>query len=173
MISYYFDEFVSQGHALTSEVNFEEDPVAIPSPVLKRESEERNFSNQDLTDMKEEYEDQSHDLTTEVKFEEDPEVISLPVVKREPEERNFLDQHVTGIKEEYVNQRSDLLSEVKFEEDPFAVVKREPEEDQSDLHKFNEEPRVEVTAEDKIFIERTFRNYGGVLHSRRTNLIYR
>ncbi|XP_069671342.1 uncharacterized protein [Periplaneta americana] len=154
MMTYYSKEYVTQGPALTSEVNFEEDPVAISSAVLKREPVERNFSDQHVTAIKEEYEDQSLDLTTEIKFEKDAEPISLPVVKREPEERNFLDHHVTAIKEEYVNQSPDLLSGVKFEEDPFAVVKREPEEEQSDLHRLNEEPKVEGTAEDEIFIER-------------------
>ncbi|XP_069669302.1 uncharacterized protein PF3D7_1120000-like isoform X3 [Periplaneta americana] len=71
------------------------------------------------------------------------------------EERNLLDQDVTGIKEEYVNQSHDLKSEIKFEVDPtpvsFPVVKREPEEVQSD---FNEDPRVEVTVEDEVFVER-------------------
>ncbi|XP_069669844.1 probable serine/threonine-protein kinase kinX isoform X2 [Periplaneta americana] len=152
-MSYYSEEYVGMGHALTSEVKFEEDPVPISSAVLQREPEERNFSKQDVTGIKEEYEDQSQDLTTEIKFEEGPEVIWLPVVKPEPEERNFMDHHVTAIKEEYVNQSSDLLSEVKFEEDPFAVVKREPEEEQSDLHRLNEEPKVEVKSEDEIFIE--------------------
>ncbi|XP_069673242.1 uncharacterized protein [Periplaneta americana] len=146
-MSYYSEEY------LTSEVKFEEDPVPISSAVLKREPEERNFSDQDVTGIKEEYEDQSQDLTTEVKFEEDPEVVSLPVVKREPEERNCLDHHVTGITEVYVNQSPDLLSGVKFEEDPFAVVKREPEEEQSDFDTVHVEPKVEVISEDEISIE--------------------
>ncbi|KAJ4425859.1 hypothetical protein ANN_27485, partial [Periplaneta americana] len=67
-------------------------------------------------------------------------------------ERNSLNQHVTDIKEEYVNQCHDLVSEVKCEKDPvaisFPVVKREPEEEQTDSDAVNEEPRVEVTAED-------------------------
>ncbi|XP_069673485.1 chromo domain-containing protein cec-1-like isoform X2 [Periplaneta americana] len=116
-------------------------------------SQERNFSYQHVTGIKEEYEDQSQDLTSE----EDPVPKSLLVVKHEPEERNFLTHHVTGIKEEYVNQSPDLISEIKFEEDPvpisFPVVKREPEEEQSDFHQPNEESWVEVTAEDEIFIE--------------------
>ncbi|XP_069669662.1 zinc finger protein 239-like [Periplaneta americana] len=71
------------------------------------------------------------------------------------EERKLVDQLVTGIKEEYVDQSHDLTSEIKFEEDPvpisFCVVKREPEEEQSDFH---EEPRAEVTAEDnEVFAE--------------------
>ncbi|XP_069669649.1 uncharacterized protein [Periplaneta americana] len=71
------------------------------------------------------------------------------------EERNLVDQPVTGIKQEYVDQSHDLTSEIKFEEDPetrsFPVVKREPEEEQSD---FNEEPRVELTAENnEVFAE--------------------
>ncbi|XP_069669677.1 uncharacterized protein [Periplaneta americana] len=154
MMSYYSEEYVGQGHAFTSEVKFEEDPVQKSSAVLKREHEERNSLDHHVTGIKEEYEDQSHDLTTDIRFEEDPVPISLSVVKHEPEERNFLDHHMTGIKEEYVNQSSHLISEVKFEEDPFPVVKREPEEEQSDLRNLNEEARVEVTAEDEIFIER-------------------
>ncbi|XP_069669638.1 zinc finger protein 235-like isoform X5 [Periplaneta americana] len=59
--------------------------------------------------------------------------------------------------EEYVGQGHAFTSEVKFEQDPVpissAVFKREPEEGQSDLHKLNEERRVEVTAEDEISIE--------------------
>ncbi|XP_069669744.1 zinc finger protein 572-like isoform X8 [Periplaneta americana] len=72
------------------------------------------------------------------------------------EEQNLVDQLVTGIKEEYEDQSHDLTTEIKFEEGPvpisFPVVKREPEEEQSD---FNEEPRVEVTVEDnEDFAER-------------------
>ncbi|XP_069669312.1 uncharacterized protein [Periplaneta americana] len=71
------------------------------------------------------------------------------------EERNLVDQLVIGIKEEYEDQSHDLISEIKFEEDPvsisFPVVKREPEDEQSD---FNEEPGVEVTAEDESYAER-------------------
>ncbi|KAJ4425337.1 hypothetical protein ANN_27952, partial [Periplaneta americana] len=74
------------------------------------------------------------------------------------QERNFLDPHVSGIKEEYEDQSSDLLYEVKVEDDlvpiSFPVVKREPEEEQSDLDAVNEEPRVEGAAEDnEIFTE--------------------
>ncbi|XP_069669589.1 zinc finger protein 732-like isoform X3 [Periplaneta americana] len=70
---------------------------------------------------------------------------------------NLVDQPVTGMKEEYVDQSHDLTSEIKFEEVlvpiSFPVVKREPEEEQSD---FCEEPGVEVTAEDnEVFAERT------------------
>ncbi|XP_069669641.1 uncharacterized protein [Periplaneta americana] len=73
------------------------------------------------------------------------------------EERNLVDQHVTYIKEEYVDQSHDLTSEIKFEEVllpvSFPMVKREPEEKQSD---FYEEPGVEVMAEDnEVFAERT------------------
>ncbi|KAJ4425480.1 hypothetical protein ANN_28096 [Periplaneta americana] len=71
------------------------------------------------------------------------------------QERNLVDQLVIGIKEEYEDQSHDLISEIKFEEDPvsisFPVVKREPEDEQSD---FNEEPGVEVTAEDESYAER-------------------
>ncbi|XP_069671280.1 uncharacterized protein [Periplaneta americana] len=67
-------------------------------------------------------------------------------------ERNFLDHHVTGIKEEYEDQSSDLLSEIKFEGDPVPIslpmVKREPEEEQSDLDTVNDDARVEATPED-------------------------
>ncbi|KAJ4425844.1 hypothetical protein ANN_27470 [Periplaneta americana] len=207
-MSYYSEEYVAQGHALTSEVKDEENPVPISSAVLKHEPEERDFSNQDVFGIKEGYEDQSQDPTTEIKFEEEPEVIWLPVVKREPETPHnvysplavdvelapndrgtfphrsmfstpyfeghlvvwirychsrlfglsgmeFLGSSCDWHKEEYVNQSLDLISEVKFEEDPFAVVKREPEEEQSDLDTVHVEPKVEVTAEDnEIFIER-------------------
>ncbi|XP_069673532.1 uncharacterized protein [Periplaneta americana] len=75
------------------------------------------------------------------------------------EERNFLDQHVTGIKEEYEEQSSDLLSEIKFEGDPvpisFPMVKREPEEEQSDLDTVIDDPRVEVTAEDNEILTKS------------------
>ncbi|XP_069671156.1 zinc finger protein 235-like [Periplaneta americana] len=47
---------------------------------------DRNFSDQHVTDIKEEYEDQSQDLTSEIKFEEDPVPIWFPMAKREPEE---------------------------------------------------------------------------------------
>ncbi|XP_069671857.1 zinc finger protein 813-like isoform X4 [Periplaneta americana] len=75
------------------------------------------------------------------------------------EERNFLDHHVTGTKEEYEDQTSDLLSEIKFEGDPvpisFPMIKREPEEEESDLDTVNEEPSVELTAEDnEVLTER-------------------
>ncbi|XP_069669252.1 uncharacterized protein [Periplaneta americana] len=69
------------------------------------------------------------------------------------EKWNFFDQHVT------VNQSPDLTSEIKFEGDPvpfsFPVVKREQEEEQSNLHTVNEEPKVEVTTENnEVFTER-------------------
>ncbi|XP_069669315.1 uncharacterized protein [Periplaneta americana] len=74
------------------------------------------------------------------------------------EERNLMDQHVTGIKEEFVDESHDLTSEIKFEDDPesisFTVVKREPEDEQSD---FDEEPRVKVTAEDNEVFAKRFR----------------
>ncbi|XP_069671286.1 uncharacterized protein [Periplaneta americana] len=184
-MSYYSEENLDQGHALTHEVKVEKDPMLISFPMMKNEPEERNSLDQLVTGSKEEYQDQSHDLTSEIKVE-DPVPISFPVVKREPEERNFLDHHVTaikeeyvkqshdlvseqernfldhhvtGIKEEFVNQSHDLLSEVKCEKDPvaisFPVVKREPEEEQSDSDAVNEEPRVEVTAEDnEVLTER-------------------
>ncbi|XP_069669711.1 uncharacterized protein [Periplaneta americana] len=151
-MSYYSEECVDQGHALTSEVEVDEDPMPISFNMVKHEPVERNPVYKHVTGIKEEYEDHSQDLTSEVKVQKDPETISFPVVKREPEEQNILDQHVTGIKYEYVNQNPDLISEIKFEEDPvpisFPVVKREPEETQSDLHTMNEEPRMELTAED-------------------------
>ncbi|KAJ4425846.1 hypothetical protein ANN_27472 [Periplaneta americana] len=209
-MSYYSEEYLDQGHALTHEVKVDKDPMPISFPMLKNEPEERNFSDQHVPGIKEEYEDQSQDLTSEIKVE-DQVPVSFPVVKREPEskqarlvcristrmcvricvsirrpefecsgpqlegpefecsgpqlegpefeyselslkERNFLDHHVTGIKEEYVKQSHDLVSEVKCEKDPvaisFAVVKREPEEIQSDSDAVNEDPSVEVTAED-------------------------
>ncbi|XP_069669857.1 uncharacterized protein [Periplaneta americana] len=121
-------------------------------------SQERNILDHHVTAIKVEYEDHSQVLSSEITFEEDPLPISFLLVKREPEELRFLYHHVTGIKEEYVDQSHDPLSEVKFEEDPvpdsFPVVKHEPEEEQSDLHKLNEEPTVEVKAEDEIFIDR-------------------
>ncbi|KAJ4425334.1 hypothetical protein ANN_27949 [Periplaneta americana] len=108
--------------------------------------------------------DQGRVLTSEVKVDEDPMPISFRMVKHEPESSlctagtKFLDQPVSGIKEEYEDQSQDLKTEIKFEEDPvpisFPVVKREPEEEQSDLDTVNEEPRVEGTAEDnEIFTE--------------------
>ncbi|XP_069669655.1 probable serine/threonine-protein kinase kinX isoform X6 [Periplaneta americana] len=151
-MSYFSEEYVNKGHALTSTVKVDEDPMPISFSTVKHEPEERNPVYQPVTGIKKEYEDHSQDPTSEVKFEKDPETISFLVVKREPEERNLVDQHVTGIKEEYQDQSHDLTSEIKLEEDPvpisFPVVKREPEEGQSD---FNEEPRVEVTTEDKEF----------------------
>ncbi|XP_069669483.1 zinc finger protein 655-like [Periplaneta americana] len=86
-MSYYTEEYVVQGHALTSEVKYEEDPVPISSAVLRREPEERNFLDPHVTGIKEEYEDQSYDLLSEIKVEEYPVPISFPVVKREPEEQ--------------------------------------------------------------------------------------
>ncbi|XP_069669611.1 uncharacterized protein [Periplaneta americana] len=90
-------------------------------------------------------------------LEVDPLSLDTDEEEKKPilEERNLVDQYLTGIKEEYVDQSHDFKSEIKFEEDPapvsFAVVKREPEEEQSD---FNVGPRVEVTAEDnEVFAE--------------------
>ncbi|XP_069671196.1 uncharacterized protein [Periplaneta americana] len=157
-MSYYSEEYLDQGHALTHEVKVAKDPMPISFPRLKNEPEERNSLDQHVTGSKEEYVIQSHDITSEIKVEQ-PVPISFPVVKREPEERNLLDHHVTGIKEEYVNQSHDLVSEVKCEKDPvaisFPVVKREREEEQSDSDTANEDPRVEVTAEDnEVLTER-------------------
>ncbi|XP_069669906.1 zinc finger protein 587B-like [Periplaneta americana] len=106
----------------------------------------------------EEYLDQGHALTQEVKVDKDPMPISFPVLKNEPEDRTFLDQLVTGSKQEYVNQSHELTSEIKVE-DPvaisFPVVKREPEEEQTDSDTVNEEPRIELTAEDnEVLMER-------------------
>ncbi|XP_069671876.1 uncharacterized protein [Periplaneta americana] len=130
-MSYYSEEYLDQGHALTHEVKVDKDPMPISFPMLKNEPEERNFSDQHVTGIKEEYEDQSHDLTSEIKVE-DQVPISFPVVKRETEEQIILHHHVTGIKEEYVNQSHDLVSEVKCEKDPvafsFPAVKHEPED---------------------------------------------
>ncbi|KAJ4425860.1 hypothetical protein ANN_27486 [Periplaneta americana] len=86
MMSYSSEDYVDQGYTVTSEVKFDKDQVLISSAVVKREPEERNFSDHHVTGIKEEYEDQSQDLTFEIKFEEDPVPISFPVVKREPEE---------------------------------------------------------------------------------------
>ncbi|XP_069669594.1 uncharacterized protein [Periplaneta americana] len=151
-MSYYAEECVDQGHALTPEVKVDEDPMPISFRMLKHESEERNPMNQLVPGIKEEYEAHSRDLTSEVKFKKDPEAISFPVVKREPEERNFWDQHVTGIKGEYMNQSPDLISEIKLDENPvpisFPVVKREPEEEQSDLDTVKEKRRMELMAEE-------------------------
>ncbi|XP_069671160.1 zinc finger protein 771-like isoform X2 [Periplaneta americana] len=100
----------------------------------------------------EDYVDQGFTVTSEVKFDKDQVLISSAVVKREPEERNVSDHHVTGIKEEYEDQSQDLTSEIKFEEDPvpisFPVVKREPEKEQSHSDAVNDDPWMEVTAED-------------------------
>ncbi|XP_069669834.1 uncharacterized protein [Periplaneta americana] len=90
--------------------------------------------------------------------EKSPVLNTYPIVRCAAEERNFSDHHVTGIKEEYEDQSHDLTFEIKFEEDPvpisFPVVKREPEEEQSDLDTVNKEPRVEGTAGDnEIFTE--------------------
>ncbi|XP_069671234.1 zinc finger protein 235-like [Periplaneta americana] len=46
---------------------------------------ERSFSDQHVTDIKEEYEDHNLNLTAEIKFEEDGAPIFFAVVKREPE----------------------------------------------------------------------------------------
>ncbi|XP_069668614.1 uncharacterized protein [Periplaneta americana] len=86
MMSYSSEDYVDQGYAVTSGVKFEKDEVPISSAVVKRELEERNFSDHHETGIKEKYEDQSQDLTSDIKFEEDPVPISFPVVKREPEE---------------------------------------------------------------------------------------
>ncbi|XP_069671376.1 uncharacterized protein [Periplaneta americana] len=151
-MSYYSEEYEGQRHALISEVKFEEDPLPISSPAVNLQPEKQNLSDQHVTSVKTECVDQSDDLTSEVKFEDGP------VLKREPEEQNLSDQHVTSIKTEYVGQSPDLTSEEKFEEDPVSiwlpVLKREPEEDQSDPGGVNEEPRQEVTAEDnEVFTE--------------------
>ncbi|XP_069673017.1 uncharacterized protein PF3D7_1120000-like isoform X3 [Periplaneta americana] len=120
-------------------------------------SEEGNLSHLQVTDMKTECVDQSYDIKSEIKVEDTtPVPISFHMVKTEDDERNIGDQNVTGIKEEYEDQIEDLASEIKFEDDPvqisFPVLKHEPEEVHS---AFNEEPRVEVTAEDnEVFAER-------------------
>ncbi|XP_069673543.1 uncharacterized protein [Periplaneta americana] len=86
MMFYYSEEYVGQVHADTCEVKSEVYPVPLSSSVLKREPEERNFLDQQVTGIKEEYKEQSHDLTSDIKLEEDPLPISFPMVKREPEE---------------------------------------------------------------------------------------
>ncbi|XP_069670252.1 uncharacterized protein [Periplaneta americana] len=151
-MSYYSEECVDQARAIMPEVKVE-DPIPISDRMVKEEPEARDVLDHDVTDKKEEYEDQSQDLTSEIKFEEDP------VLKREPEERNFLDHHVSDIKEEYMNQSPDLISEIKFEEDPvpisFPVVKCKPEEEQSDLDTVNEDPRMDLTAENNESLTET------------------
>ncbi|XP_069671163.1 uncharacterized protein [Periplaneta americana] len=96
-MSYSSEDYVDQGFAVTSDVKFEKDQVPISSPVVKREPEERNFLDQDVTGTEEEYMGQSDDLTSEIKVEEDPLLISFPVVKREPEEDQ---SHLYAVKEE-------------------------------------------------------------------------
>ncbi|XP_069671201.1 uncharacterized protein [Periplaneta americana] len=124
---------------------------------IEASSEERNLSHLQVTDMKTECVDPSYDIKSEIKVEDTtPVPITFPMVKTEDDEVNLGDQHVTDIKEEYEDQTQDLTSEIKFEEDPvpisFPVLKHEPEEVHSD---FNEEPRVELTAEDnEVFAER-------------------
>ncbi|KAJ4425385.1 hypothetical protein ANN_28000 [Periplaneta americana] len=124
----------------------------------------QNLLDEHMTVVEMEYVDQSHDLASDVKFEENLEPFSFSVVKDEPETSlctagtEFLGSVCDCIKEEYEDHSHDLTSEIKFEEDPvpisFPVVKREPEEEQSDLATVNEEPRVEGTAEDnEIFTE--------------------
>ncbi|XP_069669748.1 zinc finger protein 235-like isoform X2 [Periplaneta americana] len=85
-MSYYSEECVDQERDLTSEVKVDEDPMPISFRMAKHEPEDRYFSDQHVTGIKEEYVAHSHGLTTEIKFEEDPEPFSFPVVKREPEE---------------------------------------------------------------------------------------
>ncbi|XP_069671012.1 uncharacterized protein PF3D7_1120000-like isoform X2 [Periplaneta americana] len=129
-MSYYSEEYVDQGHALKSEVKFEEDPAPMSSTVLKREPEEQNVLDEHMTNVKEECVDQSYDVTSELKFE-DMETISLTVVKHEPEEQNVLDENMTNVKEEYVDESHDLVSDVKFEDletVSLTVVKHEPED---------------------------------------------
>ncbi|XP_069673403.1 zinc finger protein 664-like isoform X2 [Periplaneta americana] len=75
-----------------------------------------------------------------------------------PDEGNLLDLHVTKIKKEYLDDTYNR-TEIKFEEIilpiNFPMVKREAEEEQSDLDTVNEERRLEVTAEDnEVFTER-------------------
>ncbi|KAJ4437848.1 hypothetical protein ANN_13787 [Periplaneta americana] len=110
-------------------------------------------------------------------LEVDPLSLDTDEEEKKPilEERNLVDQYLTGIKEEYVDQSHDFKSEIKFEEDPapvsFAVVKREPEEEQSD---FNVGPRVEVTAEDnEVFAERRLRWAGHVARMGESRNAYR
>ncbi|XP_069671278.1 uncharacterized protein [Periplaneta americana] len=85
-MSYYSEEYLDQGHALTHEVKVDKGPIPISFPTLKNEPEERNLVDQHVTGLKEEYEDQIQDLTSEIKYEEDPVPISFPVFKHEPEE---------------------------------------------------------------------------------------
>ncbi|XP_069671379.1 uncharacterized protein [Periplaneta americana] len=85
-MSYYSEEYEGRGHALISEVKFEEDPLPISSPAMNLQPEEQNLSDQHVTSIKTEYVGQSPDLTSDVKFEEDPVSIWLPELKREPED---------------------------------------------------------------------------------------
>ncbi|XP_069690459.1 uncharacterized protein [Periplaneta americana] len=103
-------------------------------------------------------------LKSEMAFDETLVPIDFPVVKSEVEvsavyeEGNVLDLHVTEIKLECMDPTYDLKSEMTFEESPmpvdFPIVKRQAEEEQSDLDTVNEDPRVKVAAEDEIFTER-------------------
>ncbi|KAJ4425640.1 hypothetical protein ANN_27836 [Periplaneta americana] len=138
------EEHVNQSPDVISETNFEKDLVPISFPMVKREPEERNISDQHVPGIK----DHNQDLTSQIKLEKDSVPVSFPVVKRELEEQNFLDQLVTVIKEENVNQSSDVKSEINSVPIAFPVVKREPEEEQSDLDTVNEESSLEVMAED-------------------------
>ncbi|XP_069670215.1 uncharacterized protein [Periplaneta americana] len=149
------EEYVNQSPELLSDIKEEREPNPVSFSMMKREPEERNVLYQLVADIKE---DHNQDLTSEIKFEGNPAPISFPVLKREPENRKFLDQNVT------VKQSPDLTSEIKLEGRPvpisFPVVKREPEEEQTDLHTVNEEPSVEVMAEDNgIFAERIAGNF--------------
>ncbi|XP_069690463.1 uncharacterized protein [Periplaneta americana] len=102
-------------------------------------------------------------LKSEMAFDETLVPIDFPVVKSEVEvsavyeEGNVLDLHVTEIKLECMDPTYDLKSEMTFEESPmpvdFPIVKRQAEEEQSDLDTVNEDPRVKVAAEDEIFTE--------------------
>ncbi|XP_069671208.1 uncharacterized protein [Periplaneta americana] len=85
-MSYYFEEYVDQGYALTNEVKIDKDPMPISLPMVKREPEERNFLDHHVTGIREEYEDQSSDLLSEIKCEKDLLPTSFPMLKLEQEE---------------------------------------------------------------------------------------
>ncbi|KAJ4425715.1 hypothetical protein ANN_27911 [Periplaneta americana] len=174
-------ECVDQSYDIKSEIKIEDTtPVPLVFPMVKTEDDERNIGDQHVTGIKEEYEDQTQDLASEIKFEDDPVPISFPVLKHEPEEvhsafneeprvevaagnnkvfaeRNLSHLQVTDMKTECVDQSYDIKSEIKVEDTTpvplvFPMVKTEDDEVHSD---FNEEPRVEVTAENnEVFAER-------------------
>ncbi|XP_069672711.1 uncharacterized protein [Periplaneta americana] len=142
-------ECVDNSYDFTSETKFEETAVPTDFVYIKCKAEDG---------IKTECKDHSCGLNLEMALDETLVPIDFPVVKSEVEEGKVLDLHVTEIKTEYMDHSYDVKSEMTFEESSapvdFPIMKSKAEEEQGDLDTVNEDPQVEVAAEDnEVFTE--------------------